>query len=108
MKTRLLIIGIIGIIAALAVILHTELLGEDATFGQCIISASGNNGGYSSSDSSFTENQCKQNCARAGNIEANEIRDVSCKFQTISGYEWISDPEEFDDMIDKLTLDSLQ
>jgi len=110
MKTGFLtpfVIGIIGITTILIVILHIELLGEDATFGECIISASGNDGGYLSK-SSLYENQCKQSCANAGSIEENEIRTVSCKFQTISGYGWITSPEEFDYMIDKLILDSLQ
>jgi len=108
MRTRILIIlGIIGIVAILTIILHTELLGGDATYGQCIISTSGIDGGYSSSDSSVSENQCKEYCVLAGSSESNEIRNVSCKFQTIFGYEWVSSPEEFEDMIDKLSLNPL-
>ena len=107
MKTRLLVIaGITGIIMITVTVLHTELLGEGATFGQCVISASGNSGGYSS-DSSIYENQCKQSCAHAGSLEKNEIRNVSCKFQTMSGYGWVSSPEEFEYMIDKLSLNPL-
>lgn len=102
----MIIIGILGIVAILKIILHTELLGEMATFGQCVISASGNDGGYSS-ESSIYENQCMQSCVDAGSIEENEIRTVSCKFQTISGYEWTSSPEEFEYVIDKLSLNPI-
>jgi hypothetical protein len=103
MRTRLLILAIIGIVGILAVIFHTELLGENATYGQCIISAFGNNGGHSSK-SSIYENQCKQSCVSSGNSEVNKNRNVSCKFETISGYGWVTSPKEFEYMIDKLSL----
>jgi len=37
MKTWLLIIGIMGIVSVLAVIFHTELFGENATYGYCLV-----------------------------------------------------------------------
>ena len=45
MKTRLLIItGLIVIISILAAILHTEALGENAAYGECLITASSASG----------------------------------------------------------------
>ena len=108
MKTRLLIIGIIGIVTVLAVILHTELLGENATYGDCLVTTVGDSGFSSSEDKSTSENQCKQSCVWAGKVESNEKRNVSCKFQTFSGYGWVTSPEEFEYMVDKLSLNPLE
>jgi hypothetical protein len=107
MKTRLLIIGIIGVVAVLAAILHTELLGENATYGDCLVISSSERG-FSSSAGQSSEIQCKQSCAQVGNSDVNEKRNVSCKFQTISGYGWVASPEEFGYMIDKLSLNPLE
>ncbi len=107
LKTRLAIIGILGLVVILAVILHTELFGENATFGECLVTASSERGFSSSLEKSTSENQCKQSCAWSGNVESDEKENVSCKFQTVSGYGWIASPEEFEYMIDKLSLNPL-
>ncbi|WP_420545504.1 hypothetical protein [Nitrosopumilus sp.] len=108
MKTRLLVIIIIVSIVILAVILHTELLGEHATYGECLITASSINGFMSSAGKSQSEYQCKEDCLWQGNAESNEKQNVSCKFQTISGYRWIASPEEFEYMIDNLSLSQVR
>ena len=100
-------IGIMGIVSVLAVIFHTELFGENATYGGCLVTSSSENRFSSSEDKSTSEYQCKQSCAWAGNTESNEKQNVSCKFQTISGYGWIASPEEFGYMVDKLSLNPL-
>ena len=107
MKTRLLIIGIVVTVSVLAVIFHTELLGENATYGECFVTIASNNRFSSSEERSILEYQCKQSCVWAGNNESNEKQNVSCKFQTISGYGWVASPEEFGDMVDKLSLNPL-
>ena len=101
MKTRLLITGIISAFIILAIILHTELLGEHATYGECIVTASYSHGGFNSSvDRSTSENQCKQSCAWTGSSnQKHDDTNVSCKFQTVSGYGWIESAEEFEDLI---------
>ena len=106
MKTRLLIIGIVGIIVILAVILHTELLGENATYGQCLVTASGNNQFSSSVEESTSEHQCKQSYVWTANVKSTEKQNVSCRFQTISGYGWVASPEEFEHIVivDKFPL----
>ena len=99
MKSNLLITGIISTVIILAVILHTELLGEYATYGECIVTASYSQGGFSTSvDKSTSEHQCKQSCAWMGNNNQKH-NDVSCKFQTVFGYGWIASAEEFEDLI---------
>ena len=107
MKIRLFIIGIVVLVIVLAVILNTELLGENVTFGECLVTASGDRGFSSSTEKSTSENQCKQSCAWTENIESDEKLNVSCKFQTISGYGWIASSAEFEYMIDKLSLNPL-
>ena len=107
MKTRLLIIGIIGVVTVLAFILHTELLGENATYGDCLVTTVGDSGFSSSAEKSTSESQCKKSCVWAGNNESNEKQNVSCKFQIISGYGWVASPEEFGHIIDKLSLNPL-
>ena len=99
MKTSLLITGIISAVIVLAVILHTELLGEHATYGECIVTAYLYEGFSTSVDKSTSENQCKHSCAWAGNPHSSEKQNVSCKFQTVSGYGWIVSAEEFEDLI---------
>ncbi len=98
------VIGIVGIVSILATILHTEALGENATYGECLITASGASGFMSSASGSQSEYQCKEDCLWQGNAESNEKQNISCKFQTISGYGWIATPDEFEYMIDKLSL----
>lgn len=107
MKIRLLMIGIVGIVSVLAVIFHTELFGENAMYGDCLVTSSSESRFSSSEERSILEYQCKQSCAWAGNTESNEKQNVSCKFQTISGYGWIASPEEFGYMVDKLSLNPL-
>ena len=101
MKVRILIIMAIVSITILAVILHTELLGEHATYGECLITASSVNGFMSSAGRSQSEYQCKEDCVWQGNAKTNEKQNVSCKFQTMSGYGWVASPEEFEGMVDK-------
>ena len=108
MKTRFLILGIIGIISAMSIILHTELFGENTTYGQCLITSSDDRGFTSSLDKVVTEKQCKQSCAWTDNIDSNEDRKVACKFQTISGYGWVTSPQEFEYLVDKLSLNPIQ
>ena len=107
MKTRILIIMIIVSIVILAVILHTELFGEHATYGECLVTASSEKGFSSSLEKSTSENQCKQSCAWTGNIKHDEKQKVSCRFQTISGYGWVESPEKFEKVVDKLSLNPL-
>ena len=107
MKIRLFIIGIVVLVIVLAVILNTELLGENVTFGECLVTAFSDRGFSSSTEKSISENQCKQSCSHTGNAQVNEQRNVSCKFQTISGYGWIASSAEFEYMIDKLSLNPL-
>lgn len=100
MKTHLLLIGIISIVVVLVVVLHTELMGEHMTYGECIVTASSSMDGFISSvDKSTSENQCKQSCAWAGNSHPHERQNTSCKFQTVSGYGWTVYSEEFEDLI---------
>ena len=96
----LIVIGIIGIVSILAAILHTEALGENATYGECIITASGASGFMSSASGSQSEYQCKEDCVWQGNAESDEKQNISCKFQTISGYGWVASPKEFEYMAD--------
>ena len=108
MHTRILIIiGIIGIVSILTTILHTETLGENATYGECLITVSSINGFMSSAGMSQSEYQCKEDCLWQGNTDSNEKQNISCKFQTISGYGWVATPEEFEYMIDKLSLNPI-
>ena len=95
MKIRVLIITIIITVAILAIILHTELLGDHATYGQCLVTSSSTSGFSSSSEKSISESQCKQNCVWSENMKSNESQKVSCKFQTISGYGWVASPDDF-------------
>ena len=109
MSARILIItGIIGIVSILATILHTEALGENAAYGECLITASGVSGFMSSTSWSQSEYQCKEDCLWQGNAESNEEQNVSCKFQTMSGYGWVASPDEFEYMIDKLSLNPVR
>ena len=101
MKTNfLIIIGITSAIVILAMILHTELLGEHMTYGECIITASSSMDGFSSSvDKSTSENQCKQSCTWTGDSYSSQKQNVSCKFQTVSGYGWIISADELEYMM---------
>ena len=53
----------------------------------------------SSVEESASEHQCKQSCVWMANAKSTEKQNVSCRFQTISGYGWIASPEEFEHMI---------
>ena len=109
MKTMILIIvGMVGTVSILATILHTETLGENATYGECLITVSSINGFMSSAGMSQSEYQCKEDCLWQGNTDSNEKQNISCKFQTISGYGWVATPEEFEYMIDKLSLNPVR
>ncbi len=100
MNTILLLVGIASIVFTFAMILHTELMGEHMTYGECIITASYSHEGFvSSADKLTSENQCKHSCAWAGNSHSGEKQNVSCRFQTVSGYGWIASAEEFEDLI---------
>ena len=106
-KARILLILTISIVVILVFVLNTELLGENATYGECLVTIASNNRFSSSEDKSISESQCKKSCVWAGNNESNEKQNVSCKFQTISGYGWVASPEEFRHIIDKLSLNPL-
>ena len=96
MNFKVYVILIIIIIAALAIILHTNLMGEHATYGTCIITSSSEVHGFSSSsEKSITENQCKQNCIWSGNNELY-MKKISCSFQTITDYGWIVSPKDLE------------
>jgi hypothetical protein len=108
MKTRYKItfIASVIVITMLTVILNTEILGDDATFGECIISTSEQRSSVSSG-SSMIENQCKEECVLNALLGKNEDRDVFCKFHTLSGYGWSKAPEEFEEIMDKASLNPL-
>jgi len=107
MKTRsLIIIGIVITITLLTVILNTEILGDGATFGECTISTSEQRS-FVSSGSSMIENQCKEDCVLNSILGKNDDRDVFCKFQTLSGYGWSKTPEEFEEIMNKASLNPL-
>jgi len=83
--TQLTLIGTVIIITLFTVILNTEILGDDATFGKCVISTSEQRS-FVSSSNSVIENQCKEECVLNTILGKNEDRDVFCKFQTLSEY----------------------
>lgn len=73
---------------------------------ECVISTSEQRS-FVSSSNSVIENQCKEKCVLNAILGKNEDRDVFCKFQTLSGYGWSKTPEEFEEMMNKASLNPL-